>query len=312
MQANSGRVMPHRWFGKLAVDMKGLSIGKQRKAVLRDHDGSKIAGWSRNISKNDKAGLVAEIEITDVTPSGDEALKLYDAGFPWEASVYVPPQEVQGAVEIVPEGAEAEVNGQKLKGPGAIIRKSRLRELTLTAVGVDEKTSVSALSAAGGDLTFKLTDVEEIPMADVKTTPPEGSISKEELEAKLGEVRKAAILEGGQAAATDERKRCGDILSEAIKHGLADQAPALLEAGLSSVDAISKLKDIRLEKLEKAAASSPGPNADDAASLSALPPAERWEKDAKLREGWSCKENFLAYTKADGEGKIRTLKRADK
>src|SRR6185503_15427099 len=69
--------------------------------------------------------------------------QLLAEGFPWQASVGID----QGSVESVKEGTEVEVNGQKLRGPGTVFRKSTLREASFVALGADPKTSAEAFAA---------------------------------------------------------------------------------------------------------------------------------------------------------------------
>ena len=63
-------------------------------------------------------------------------------GFPWQASVYVPPK----AIERLEEGQTATVNGRTITGPGHVFRESSLREVTFTSLGADENTHAHALS----------------------------------------------------------------------------------------------------------------------------------------------------------------------
>jgi len=88
---------------------------------------------------------VAEGFFTETNDVGKETLALARAGFPFQASVMVPPS----AIEKVPSGETAFVNGHELQGPGHIFRKSALREVTFTAIGADEATEAVMLSENG-------------------------------------------------------------------------------------------------------------------------------------------------------------------
>ncbi|MFH1458189.1 MAG: hypothetical protein ABIG31_03355, partial [Candidatus Omnitrophota bacterium] len=121
MIANSGRVMLNHWlWGNLAIDLSGVSIGRKKKPALRDHNSNRIVGWTEGINIDEKRGIVAEGIFSEKTEDGVQALELADEGFPWQASIYIPPL----VIERVKEGETAEVNGRKLKGPGTIFRKS--------------------------------------------------------------------------------------------------------------------------------------------------------------------------------------------
>src|SRR3989338_5906077 len=135
MVAHSGRVMLNHWlWGNLAIDLSGVSIGREKKPALRDHDSNRIVGWTEGINIDEKRGIVAEGIFSEKTEDGRQALELADEGFPWQASIYIPPL----VIERVKDGETAEVKGQKLKGPGTIFRKSVLREVSFCALGADE------------------------------------------------------------------------------------------------------------------------------------------------------------------------------
>ena len=104
--------------GNLAIDLSGVSIGREKKPALRDHDSDRIVGWTEGINIDEKRGIVAEGIFSEKTEDGRQALELADEGFPWQASIYIPPL----VIERVKDGETAEVNGRKIKGPGTIFR----------------------------------------------------------------------------------------------------------------------------------------------------------------------------------------------
>ena len=149
MVANSGGVIEnHPYWGNFAIDLDGLKVGRNRKPALRDHDSQRIVGWTHSFEKTD-AGLVAEGSFTEATEDGREVLSMLRDGFPWQASVYVPPKRVQRLAE----GERAEVNGHQITGPGHIFRESSLREVTFTALGADENTDAAQLSSGAAKVT---------------------------------------------------------------------------------------------------------------------------------------------------------------
>jgi len=140
MLAHTGKVVRHPYWGQLAIDLSGVEIGSERKPVLRDHKSEWIVGQTTSIRRTPK-GIEAEGLFSDKTAHGREVRDLADDDFPWQASIYVPPLQI----ERVPEGSEAEVNGHTLKGPGSIFRKSRLREVSFCALGMDDDTSAGII-----------------------------------------------------------------------------------------------------------------------------------------------------------------------
>lgn len=117
LQAYDGGVNPHWYWGNFAIDLKGLSFASKTLPVLDSH-------WT-----SDRLGVTTKQEISGkVTAEGrflsnakaQELRKDMQDGFPMQASLSGRPMKI----EQVAEGAFAEVNGHKLKGPGAIWRQA--------------------------------------------------------------------------------------------------------------------------------------------------------------------------------------------
>ncbi len=266
MVAHSGRIMLNHWlWGNLAIDLSGVSIGREKKPALRDHNSNRIVGWTEGITIDENRGIVANGIFSEKTEDGREALELADEGFPWQASIYIPPL----AIERVREGETAEVNGQHLKGPGTIFRKSVLREVSFCALGADEHTSATALKDRGETIDL---DVQIIKNKNEEVENMELSeLTVEVLKTKRSDLSEALLKEGREsgaqanldAGAKKERERIIAILKEAKGfEGMGDLAQEAIEKGDSVETAVGKFKDKRLAELEKNAPSSLGPDAD--------------------------------------------------
>ena len=267
MVAHSGKIMLNHWlWGNLAIDLSGVSIGRKKKPALRDHNSNRIVGWTEGINIDEKRGIVAEGIFSEKTEDGRQALELADEGFPWQASIYIPPL----AIERVKDGETAEVNGQKLKGPGTIFRKSVLREVSFCALGADEHTSASALKDKGDniDLDVEIIEKKNEEVNDMELT----DLTLEVLKAERSDLVEALLKEGGETGAKanldkgvkEERARVIAILKEAKAfEGMADLASEAIEKGDSVEVALGKFKDKRLAELEKNSPSNLGPNAGD-------------------------------------------------
>jgi hypothetical protein len=267
MVAHSGRVMLNHWlWGNLAIDLSGVSIGRKKKPALREHNSNRIVGWTEGINIDEKRGIVAEGIFSEKTEDGRQALELADEGFPWQASIYIPPL----VIERVKDGETAEVNGQKLKGPGTIFRKSVLREVSFCALGADENTSASALKDKGDniDLDVEIIENQKEEVENMELTDLTLEMLKTErsdlAEALLEEGRESGSKENLDAVVKKERERVLAILKEAKGfEGMGDVANEAIEKGDSVEVAVGKFKDKRLAELEKNAPSNLGPDGDD-------------------------------------------------
>lgn len=258
MVAHSGRIMLNHWlWGNLAIDLSGVSIGRKKKPALREHNSNRIVGWTEGINIDEKRGIVAEGIFSEKTEDGREALELADEGFPWQASIYIPPL----AIERVKEGETAEVNGQKLKGPGTIFRKSVLREVSFCALGADENTSATALKDKGETIDL---DVEIIKNKNEEVGKMElADLTLEMLKAERPDLAESLAKASLDAGVKKERERVLAVIKEAKGfEGMGDLASEAIEKGDSVEAALGKFKDKRLAELEKNAPSNLGPDAD--------------------------------------------------
>jgi hypothetical protein len=252
MVANSGQpILGHWYWGNFAVDLEGLQIGKQKKPALRDHDAQSIVGWTESISKGAE-GIIAEGFFTGQTEAGKEAMALAQEGFPWQASVYIPPVRMQS----IREGEEVTVNGYTLKGPGTVFRESLLREVTFTALGADENTSAVALAEAMRGRSGVHTETEEDEPMEFDTLSVEqlrencpALVSAIEAESVKDAASKQA--EAVKAAVEVERSRVSAILSAASAMGLDELGAKFIAEGTTQDAALSQMKDARIAELEK-------------------------------------------------------------
>ena len=140
MRANSGQPFSHWWWGQFAIDLEDMAIASDKKPVLLDHDSGLRIGYTEKFELTSD-GLIVEGVLLNNDLGKSVAEELSD-GFPWEASVSVEATKMV----TVDAGATEEVNGHELIGPGHIMRGATLREVSFTAVGADENTSVEALA----------------------------------------------------------------------------------------------------------------------------------------------------------------------
>lgn len=314
IEANSGIPFFHPWWGNFAIDFEGLEIPTQQMGVLDSHDTHMRLGVTKKITAQKKTGLVALGGFL----SNENALAVVadmDEGFPFQASVFVPPKKI----EFIPEGSETKVNGHKLKGPGHVFRSSTLREVSIAALGADHQTSSVALSKTGRAVSIPTPEQEKAMTPPVKKTEetPATEISSAEFETKYPKVTKAIEATAFKAGVTCERERAAEIL-EGCHDRQIKTAAKLVADGVSVKDAYKSLladqTNFRKEQLtaitegndnEPAGVSPREPNAAVPASLSIEEAAElEWSKDPGVRAEFEDKASFIAFRRANDAGLV--------
>lgn len=300
MVANSGGVIPnHPHWGNFAIDLEGMNIGRVRKPALRDHDPQRIVGHTYSIEVTDE-GLVAEGTFSD-TNDGREVMAMLADGFPWQASVYVPPQ----SIEKLDEGETAEVNGRTIQGPGHVFRQSSLREVTFTSLGADENTGAAALSEVTIDAVITAAIETEVSMEDQEvveeTTAQLSDVAEESPVAKLDD-----RVESETAA---ERDRVNALLSSALpdQFGLVQQ---LIADGLSKEDGLQKLMNDVKEKMSDKLAHKLSATPEPVGPLEeqTVDPREQFNADKELTAQFGTFEVYEAYSRAVEAGAVKGAK----
>lgn len=136
----SGGIIKDHWFwGDVIFDLQGIKFAKARTPILHEHFTRSRIGFTTKQDINNKVNV--EGQFLD----NEEARALRNdmiAGFPMEASLYVPPL----VIENVKADERVEINGLTFKGPGTIFRKSVIREISVCVLGADAKTKSAAYS----------------------------------------------------------------------------------------------------------------------------------------------------------------------
>ena len=305
MIANSGGVIPkHFFWGNFSVDLDGLRLGRQKKPALLDHDPSRVVGFPDKSEKTDE-GLVADGFFTETTEDGRTVLAMAREGFPWQASVYIPPD----SIEKVPEGKTAEVNGNTLEGPGHIFRKSWLREVTFTALGADEATAAVALNESetstveASVFTVSTINKEEKMSESVESVDLEQEIQSEENPTK-DEV---------EFAVEQERGRITQILNAKCS-GQDELAKNLIESGATLEEAqgalLSDVQSRMADRLSTIITESPSPaGMEIEVEVTPLNDEDRWvqefENDKNFQAEFGESKFYINYQIGITEGSIR-------
>lgn len=138
--AYSGDVVTdHGYWSRVAFDLSTTSVDA-KIPMLVDHDRGRRAGFAA-LTLTDRVE-VAEAFLLD-NAVGKEVAADSDAGFPWQFSVHIAPDRI----EFVDAGQSVTVNGRVMDGPLHVFRGNRIRELSLTPVGADHRTTATIFSA---------------------------------------------------------------------------------------------------------------------------------------------------------------------
>tara|TARA_R110000751_G_scaffold106803_1_gene202930 strand:+ start:346 stop:1365 length:1020 start_codon:yes stop_codon:yes gene_type:complete len=297
MVANSGDVIEnHPHWGNFAIDFDGLKIGRQRKPALRDHDPQRIVGHTFKIEVTDD-GLVAEGTFLD-TKDGMEVQSMMASGFPWQASVYVPPK----SIERLEEGESSTVNGREIHGPAHVFRQASLREVTFTSLGADENTGAASLSEIKINAVFTAAPKEEKIMEPEK---PEAPAVSDQDESATDEQFAERYDSGVEDGIRRERERVNGI----IGHCLPDQlsiVTEIVEQGVTQEEGVKRLMADVKEGIEERLAHKLSSTPEPVGPLDASPsdPRSTFEADTELSAEFGTFEVWEAYTKAIENGRI--------
>lgn len=312
-----------RYGDKMIVDLAGLTVESQKAPALRDHNPAMIAGFTQSIDNNGKQ-LRAEGQLSSATTAGREVAALSDEGFPWQASIRF---DIQSWREVH-DGQSLSVNGRTFSGPGMVVTRSRLREMSFTPLGADSNTIGIALSDASSP---------PVPAEDKEgesmTAEQFAAVNAAAVEAWRGEGRAAALKDSGErmaALAAAFPDRPAFVIEQFSKGHGPDQAKAALADVLLSELAV---KDKTIQELRAAPPSPAAPQnpaghpqsvkftatpSSTATATSGLPPKQRakveWEANAKfgehpVQDQFGSEEEYAAHLASTANGQARGYER---
>ncbi len=145
------RMDPRQWPLPTVFDIEGLEERPQEVPIVRDHDQNKKVGQTTSINYDD-GKIEAEGVVLNygIDADADKIVELSKRGAKLQASVAT--CLIDGAdVERVDAGQIATANGRTFEGPVEIVRKWRLKEISVVTLGADDDgTSVVIGNAALG------------------------------------------------------------------------------------------------------------------------------------------------------------------
>jgi cell division protein FtsB len=202
MKAYSGKpIKDYLYWGDLVIDVAGVKCTQKRIPILEQHRIDQKIGVSNTPPSFDKNQINFEKIKVLKNDAATEFAQNLDEGFPYQASISIRPIKI----EELAEGAKAEVNGYKIKGPAQILRESVLREASVCVFGADPNTSVASLSDETEEFEVELTEKEEEDFDDNIEETGGKSMTLKELKEKFPELFKQ-IQDDATNALSEENK----------------------------------------------------------------------------------------------------------
>ena len=182
-----GKVTDHGWWDNLVLDLASMTIDTPIP-LLSCHDQDDSIGIVTDASTVGNRLSISARLFADIDDDAAEIAAKADKGFPWQLSVGIFPQSIE---EVLP-GADILLNGTVFQGPLTIFRNARIREVSVLAVGADNKTSATILSADIPRITHIPTKAKPMPdLEELKTKLAESEAKQAELSAKIVELSAA-------------------------------------------------------------------------------------------------------------------------
>jgi len=310
---SGGIIKDHWYWGNLAIDLEGAKFAKGRIPVLQEHFTSSPIGFSTKQEITDRVTVEGRFLPNDNAQSLRADMK---AGLPMEASLYCPP----AVIEYVKEGSSVKVNGRTLKGPGAVFRRSVIKEVSMCVFGYDSDTRSSAM-AGKREVKFSLYQENNIMAKEKEEKLTIESFAREypDLHGEITEKAKAEGLAEGKKAEQDRfeslREACGgdnDLLAECFAGGLttADalkkRAERLAEANKKLSEENKELKKNNTDRVDPAATEFSDEAADpdkqtafDEKTATEEQLKEHYQKTAALQDEFHSEGAYLAYVKKE-------------
>jgi len=156
--AYSGGLMRVPAWGDVALDLDGLDASGQI-ALLADHDARVSGVVGHGTAEASDGKLLVSGVLSGAGEAAKQIVVMTRGGFQFQASVGVTPTEH----ERVRPGEAVEVNGRTLSAAGGftLVRKGKLREVSVTPLGADANTSV-AIAASRKDRKRVNMDVQDV------------------------------------------------------------------------------------------------------------------------------------------------------
>ena len=208
--AYSGGLMNVPAWGPVVIDLQGLDVSAA-VPILADHDATLrgIVGHGQATVEGGK--LFVRGPVAPIMQAGRQVLELAASGFPFGASVGVEPLQR----ERIEAGGTVSLNNRTIQAAGSgftLIRRGRLREVSIVPTGADASTSVAVAASRKDD-----------SMNDSENSDNSGTLPDEQLRARAAaEAERLAVVEtvcANYATRGFDADKVAVIRAQAIKDG---------------------------------------------------------------------------------------------
>ena len=138
-----------QWYGKIIVDLKGMSVGTDQIPVLAEHQNRTSAVIGNAMRKDiviseEQGGVIVRGKLYEGDETAENIMLKAKQGHKWQASIGARTTRM----EYLDEDETDVVNGRSITGPLYISRESVLQEQSIVALGADPDT-ISDIKANG-------------------------------------------------------------------------------------------------------------------------------------------------------------------
>lgn len=140
---------PNAWPLPTVFDIDGLEERPQEVPIVRDHNQEKKVGQTTKI-EYDEGKITADGIVLNygIDPDADKIVELAKRGARLQASVatgFIKNDDV----EFIDAGETGTANGQTFDGPCEIVRRWRLKEISVVTIGADDDGTAVIIGQAG-------------------------------------------------------------------------------------------------------------------------------------------------------------------
>jgi len=238
MTIYSGGVINDHWYwGKnFAIDLEGIKFDRKKYPILENHMTNRKIGFSGKPVIDGSVKINPNTTTFVSTEASEEFLKLAEEGFPYQASIYAIPS----VVEWLEDGVSVEVNGFKMKGPGAVWRQCLYQEASVCVFGWDKKTEAAIFSREETELPIHFIG------GDTETNEEENKNKNDQQreEVKTVEITLALLREKAPDLLAQIQKEAGDAVETKVKGEMSTlqvQLNTMTENVTKMSDALMKL-----------------------------------------------------------------------
>lgn len=155
MFARSPEAIDHWYWGRLAHDMTGMRLRKDRIPLDWCHDYETAVGFAERFEASEQRGLTVWGKLVSIgNDKAADVIARLQAGIPMEASI-----DFEGPMRLeeVGQGMTALCNGRTIEGPATIVREWRLNAVAVCPFGADPATRTQfSASRPGGMVSIPI------------------------------------------------------------------------------------------------------------------------------------------------------------